>query len=124
MAACTNEEIIAGFDDQRITACRRESLLNETIYTNTYIITFNKLQLQEILKIGYLLVRVEQYLPVPLRCTKCQKFGHHATKCRNPKYTCWRRSKHYEPDHCPSGDPKICINFQGIIHPPPKISCF
>jgi len=60
---------------------------NGSVYTNTYILTFDKLQLPEILKIGYLLVRVEQYLPTPLRCTKCQKFGHHATKCRNPKYT-------------------------------------
>jgi len=59
-------------------------------YTNTQILTFNKLQLPETIKIGYLLVRVDQYLSAPLRCTKCQKFDHRATKCRNPKYTCWR----------------------------------
>jgi len=96
--------------DQHVIECRRVKIQrnNETIYTNTY-----KILLSETIKIGYLLVRVEQYLPAPLCCTKRQKFGHHATKCRNPKYTCWHCSKHHDPDHCNSDDPTICISCQG-----------
>ena len=121
---CSNDEIIAGLHDQHVIECRRIKIQrnNESIYTNTYVLTFSKLQLPETIKIGYLLVRVEQYLPAPLRCTNCQKFGHHTTKCRNPKYTCWRCSKQHEPDHCIPEDPTICINCKEN-HPSSSKKC-
>ena len=122
--ACTNDEIIAELHEQYVIKCRRITIQRngETINTNTYVLTFNKLQLPEIVRIGYLQVRVEQYLPSPLRCTNCQKFGHHATKCRNPQYSCWRCSKHHEPEQCNSEDPTVCINCQGS-HPSSSKKC-
>ena len=39
------------------------------------------------MKIGYCLERVEQYVPAPLRCFKCQKYGHHREVCRG-RQTC------------------------------------
>ena len=59
----------------------------ERIQTNTYILTFNKLQTPKEVNIGYCLERVEQYVPAPLRCFKCQKFGHHREACRG-RQTC------------------------------------
>ena len=39
-----------------------------------YILTFNQPHIPP--KIGYYLVRVEQYIPAPLKCFKCQKYDH------------------------------------------------
>jgi len=61
-----------------------------TIQTNTYILTFNRLQLPSVIDMGYLRVRVEKYIPSPLRCAKFQKFGHHFSKCRNSTAICCR----------------------------------
>lgn len=99
-----------------------QSLFDDTVYTNTYSLTFNGLHFPEILKIGYLLVRIEQYLPVPLHCTKYEKFDDQTTKCKNPQYTCWHCHKHHEPDHCNSEDLTICINCQVSHHFPPYVS--
>jgi len=32
--------------------------------------------------LGYLLFRVKQFIPKPLRCFKCNRFGHVASHCR------------------------------------------
>ena len=70
--------------------CKRISIIrnSRTIKTNTYIVTFNRLQLPSVIDVGYLRVRVEKYIPSSLRCTKCQKFGHHYSKCRNSTAIC------------------------------------
>ena len=40
-------------------------------------LTFNHPHTPKEVKIGYCLDRVEQYVPAPLRCLKCQKYVHH-----------------------------------------------
>jgi len=44
--------------------------------TNTFIITFHTASIPKHIKIGYLRIPVELYIPNPLRCFNCQKFGH------------------------------------------------
>lgn len=46
------------------------------IKTGTYIMTFNKPQPPEKIHLGYLSVTVNVFIPNPLRCISCQKFGH------------------------------------------------
>ncbi|GFW64606.1 uncharacterized protein TNCV_3514281 [Trichonephila clavipes] len=41
------------------------------------------------IKAGYLNCRIRPYIPNPLRCFKCQKFGHSQTSCRGQQ-TCSR----------------------------------
>lgn len=60
----------------------------QTIVTNAMILTFDRPKLPTGIKVGYLKVKVEPYIPNPLRCFKCQKFGHHGSKCRQPEQTC------------------------------------
>ena len=50
--------------------------------TNTFIVTFNTPNLPSTIKAGYLSLRVDLYVPNPLRCFKCQRFGHHQDHCR------------------------------------------
>jgi len=51
--------------------------------TNTFIVTFNIPSAPKFLKIGYIRVPVTTYIPNPLRCFKCQRFGHGSRTCKN-----------------------------------------
>ena len=63
---------------------KRVSIKKEgkTIETNTYIMHFNIPKIPEKIKVGSTTERVEQYIPNPLRCYICQKYGHHKDNCR------------------------------------------
>ena len=50
--------------------------------TNTIVLTFRTAILPKTLKIGYLNVGVDIYIPNPLQCYSCFRFGHHERKCR------------------------------------------
>ena len=48
--------------------------------TNTFVFTFDSLVLPAIVRIGFIHAKVDVYIPNPLRCYKCQVFGHHENK--------------------------------------------
>ena len=48
--------------------------------TNTFVFTFNTSALPKQLKVAFLCVSVDPYIPNPLRCYSCQVFGHHENK--------------------------------------------
>ena len=54
---------------------------------STYILTFNQLHIPKEVTVGYCIKRVKQYFPDPLRCFKCQKYGHYREACRG-RHTC------------------------------------
>ena len=83
LSLCTLEELTTNLSNQGVTDVRRISIKrnDESILTNTYIMTFNKPKTPTELKIGYQVVKVDVYIPNPLRCYKCQKFGHHESRC-------------------------------------------
>ena len=88
MALATEEEIASALGKQGVTN-RRMSIRKgeQRIQTYTYILTCNKPRTQNVVKIGYCLERVKQYIPAPLGCFKCQKYGHHREVCRR-RQTC------------------------------------
>ena len=79
LSLATLEEIKMAFKKQGIKECRRVTIRqnDETIQTHTCILTFEKPSIPKEIRIGYTIERVEQYIPAPLWCLKCQKFGHH-----------------------------------------------
>ena len=83
LSLCTLDEIKSYLQQQGVTDVKRISIKRneETINTNTYIFSFNKPQLPKEIKVGYNNIKVSPYIPNPLRCYNCQKFGHHETKC-------------------------------------------
>ena len=95
----TEDEIALTLGKHGVTNIKRISIRKgeERIQTNTYILTFNKPQTPKEVKIGYCLERVEQYVPAPLSCFICQKFGHHRVACRG-RQTCSKCSEK-DPDH-------------------------
>ena len=65
-----------GVTDIRRITVRRDGILKPT---NTFVLTFNTPILPTVVKIGFIQVKVDVYIPNPLQCYNCQVFGHHKT---------------------------------------------
>ena len=85
LSLCSIEEIKTELKSQGVIDARKITIKREgrIIETNTYILTFNSPTIPKEIKIGYNINKVELFIPNPLRCYKCQKFGHHEDQCRN-----------------------------------------
>ena len=82
------------------------------IKTNTLFLTFDNHVPPEKLKIGYYVVTVQPYIPNPLRCFQCQKFGHSKKWCKN-KLACWKcGSEGHDGSECTS-ETTSCLNCKG-----------
>ncbi|GFT51122.1 uncharacterized protein TNCV_4817231 [Trichonephila clavipes] len=84
-------EILDGFSDQGVIQVRRITIKkdNSVIPTKHLILTFNRPKLPTTIKAGYLNCKIRPYIPNPLRCFKCQRFGHSQNSCRG-QLTCSR----------------------------------
>ena len=56
---------------------------NLDVKNNTLILIFNTPKIPDSLKICYLNIPVPQYVPNPIRCNECQRFGHVTSKCKH-----------------------------------------
>ncbi|GBL77306.1 hypothetical protein AVEN_94877-1 [Araneus ventricosus] len=85
------EEILKELQGQGVNHVRRISIRRDGHLLNTkhVILTFDSAKLPENIKAGYMRLSVRTYLPNPLRCFKCQRFGHSKTSCRGT-LTCAR----------------------------------
>ncbi|GFT93563.1 uncharacterized protein TNCV_2197711 [Trichonephila clavipes] len=74
----SESEILEGFSDQGVIQVRRITIKkNTTVFpTKHFILTFNSLNLPTSIKAEYLDCIIRPYIPNPLRCFKCQRFGH------------------------------------------------
>ncbi|KAG1653155.1 hypothetical protein GQR58_025782 [Nymphon striatum] len=81
----SEDEMLDGLKDQGVTSVKRIFITKngKKIMTGTSILTFNTPKLPSTIKAGYLNANVERFIPNPLRCFKCQKFGHHQSACKN-----------------------------------------
>lgn len=79
----TESDIVEYLKDQGVTACKRFIIKkdHQNIETNTLLLTFNTVKVPASLKIFYRIVTVDVYVPNPLRCFNCQRFGHHESNC-------------------------------------------
>ena len=50
--------------------------------TNTYLLTFGIPILPPNVKVGLYQMKIEMFVPNPLRCFKCQRFGHGQANCK------------------------------------------
>ena len=124
LSRVTSDDIKEGMVEQGVTDVRRITVRRdgETKLTNTYVLTFNSPNLPTVVKIGFMQVKVDVYIPNPLRCYHCQVFGHHENKCGRHAVCC----NCGEPEHCaPSGvcdKPAKCVNCSGN-HPANSKQC-
>ncbi|XP_055951612.1 uncharacterized protein LOC129987684 [Argiope bruennichi] len=79
--------------------------------TKHYIITFHSPKLPEFLYAGYIKLPVRPYIPNPLLCFQCQRFGHSKANCRGT-LTCARcAEKGHDSQQCCA--PEKCVNCEG-----------
>lgn len=104
LSLATTDEIRTAFKKQGVIDHKRITIKRngQNIQTNTYILTFDTPTIPKELKIGYLIEKVEQYIPTPLRCHKCHKYGHHQDVCRGMKICgkCSERGPIHTEDEC------------------------
>ena len=144
----TSDDIKESIVEQGVTDVRRITVHSDGVIklTNTYFLTFNSPNLPTVVKIGFMQVlfvfialrpkstamviagryfmqvKVDVYIPNPLRCYSCQVVGHHETKCGRHPVCC----NCGELEHCgPSGvcdKPAKCVNCSGD-HPANSKQC-
>ena len=79
LRGCSEQEILDEMKSQGVTAVKRFRIKKDGQLkdTNTFVFTFNTPVLPAMIKIAFLRVNVEIYIPNPLRCFNCQQYGHH-----------------------------------------------
>ena len=120
----TEEEMVECIEG--VTHARRIKIRrgDREITTSSIILTFDTPKPPSDIKAGYLNLKVRAYIPNPLRCFKCQKFGHSKTHCNRARAICARCGKEGHGDKEPAdcqADPK-CPNCQGD-HPAYDKTC-
>lgn len=122
LSELSEQELLDGLADQGVTAAKHiyQKRDGNRQKTRTVILTFSVSSLPNNIKAGYLNIKVEKFIPSPLRCFKCQKFGHHQTTCRH-ETVCAKcgLAAHGEE---PCGRPAHCVNCSGE-HPAFYTTC-
>ncbi|XP_071114959.1 uncharacterized protein [Haliotis cracherodii] len=108
----SEQEIVTELKDQAVTAVKRFTKKVNGVITplNTYLFTFDRPSIPRSIKAGYVNIGVEVYVPNPLRCYTCQKFGHGSKSCDRP-HVCQRCGGKHDSTECRE-DVK-CANCNG-----------
>ncbi|XP_055932861.1 uncharacterized protein LOC129962885 [Argiope bruennichi] len=85
------EEITQKLRSQGVTNVRRITIRKDgqLLDTKHLVLTFHTTRIPDSIKAGYMKLAVRHYIPNPLRCFKCQRFGHSKASCRGT-LTCAR----------------------------------
>jgi len=84
---------------------------SEMTESKSVFLQFTTADLPSEVKLGYMLLHVKQYIPRPLRCFKCNRYGHVANHCRG-KLRCSICSGEHKYSECSAAAPK-CPNCGG-----------
>ncbi|XP_055951509.1 uncharacterized protein LOC129987568 [Argiope bruennichi] len=108
----TLDKITAELKPEGVTHVRRITIRRDgQLLPTKHFLTFNRPKLPERVKVGYMRLAVRPYIPNPLRCFQCQRFGHSKSNCRGT-LTCARCAvKGHESQQC-SAEEK-CVNCNG-----------
>ena len=110
----TDDDIRKELASQGVTKVSRFILKkdNKEIKTNTLFLNFDTHKPPEKIKIGYYIVNVQLYIPNPLRCFQCQKFGHSKKWCKN-QLACWKcGGEGHDGGDC-TAETVCCLNCKG-----------
>ncbi|GBN58513.1 hypothetical protein AVEN_105202-1 [Araneus ventricosus] len=118
----TDSDIMEYLRSQNVSAVKRISVRKDGQYVPTkhLILTFNVPTLPKSVIIAYIDCPVRPYIPNPLRCYKCQKFGHSIQSCRGTE-TCARCAEVGHTSNTCTAAP-LCANCKGD-HPSYARSC-
>ena len=114
----SDEEIVKEMADLNVIACKHFNWKNRTTGlsepSNTVTLTFKQERLPEEVEVGYEKVRVRMYIPPPLRCYNCFRFGHVSDSCEYPQTCSNCAEREHTRDDC--GNTEKCVNCSGNHH--------
>ncbi|GFT44420.1 putative RNA-directed DNA polymerase from transposon X-element [Trichonephila clavipes] len=98
---------------QKVCAVRRITIWKDGQALNTkhLILTFSTPDLPQFVKMAYLRCPVQEYIPNPLRCFECQRYGHSKKVCRGQP-TCPRCGE-MGHDNNDCSNRERCVNCKG-----------
>ncbi|GBM13225.1 hypothetical protein AVEN_259134-1 [Araneus ventricosus] len=104
-------EILEGLSSEGVIGVRRINITRGAsfIATKHMVLTFNTTQLPSHIKAGYLRCKVRPYIPNPIRCYNCQRFGHSKAACRGKQTCSTCASVDHIASDCTSIEPR-CMN--------------
>jgi len=112
LAGVSETEIVDELKTQHVTGARRIKIKRngQYIQTNTIILTFGIPFLPSFLNIGYLRTKVSIYIPNPLQCYNCFKFGHNEKNCKVAEICPKCNTNGYEHNEADCSKPLSCVN--------------
>ena len=118
----SDDEVLEALQPEGVTSVRHIKAKRNGVLqpTNTFVLTFSKPSLPKYVNAAYLHLPVEPFIPSPLRCYNCQKFGHGKTSCKHG-LVCARCGKDGHTDADCEQQPR-CVNCSGA-HPAYSKEC-
>ena len=118
----SEDELLSEIRNQHATNVKRIYVTRDGMKkpTNTWEVTFATPSAPSRLKAGYLSLAVFPYIPNPLRCFKCQLFGHHQGFCSRDPVCSKCGLKDHEDKNCTQTP--SCVNCEGA-HPAYSKEC-
>ena len=111
---CTDDEILEGLKTEGVIKLDRISVFRDGQRkpTGTFILIFQSQTLPKYIRVGYYRVAVSQFIPNPVRCYKCQKYGHTKFNWRKND-VCTKCGQEDHTDHQECKNEAKCVNCQG-----------
>ena len=112
----TEDEIAEGLAGENVTHVRRMTTFrdNQRRDTSLLTLTFNLLWLPEHVYAGRLRYQVRPFIPNPMRCFKCQRYGHGSRNCnKDARCKACGQTPH---DGSPCTSPKMCLSCKSTDH--------
>ncbi|GFO18977.1 RNA-directed DNA polymerase from mobile element jockey [Plakobranchus ocellatus] len=112
LRCCSEEEMVEELSG--VTHARRIKVRQgeDKIQTDTVVLTFDSPKPPSRIRAGYLTLDVRPYVPLPMRCYKCQRYGHGKDRCKKPAAVCVRCGKGGPVERDCSADP-FCVDCRG-----------
>lgn len=83
---------------------------NKKTETGLIILSFATITLPDKLWIGYEVINIRPYIPPPMRCFNCLRFGHPSVYCKSPKICAHCSEKEHTKEDEPCTNTQTCIN--------------
>lgn len=117
----SEDELIEGLKEQKVVEIRKimKKEDDKLVPTGAAVITFDLIRRPEYLKLGWERVKINEYIPNPMRCKNCQKLGHTKNRCKNPELC--RECGEITP-HNPCNK-KFCVNCSVESHASYESTC-
>lgn len=108
---CSVTEIEENLKEKGVISVKRIQTRRDGILTDTpnLILTFNTPKLPKYINAAMYRLEIRPFIPSPIRCFRCQHFGHTSSRCNKDEICICGKPKH-EDLAC---EPPVCVNCNG-----------